>query len=159
MDNSHHRNRIYDFFSRQTELEKVQLFARNDNAGESKQVLLHILNTTPKLNELQFHANVIKFTVAEFENFMTVTSQLQSLALEADILLDGSCPIELSSLSPSIKYTKLKKLHLRGNVDERIIFEILDRSRMSLHDLYLKSINDAILQKILEGQVCIVTFT
>lgn len=156
---------IYDFFTYQSELEKIQLCLWNSAPNEDpmgevmgdpitlKALLFHILKHCRKLKDLhfQFFCDGMQFNSEEFSEFLIYISHLESLTLvskKSVLLLDDLCPSKL----PSTKYIKLRELRLEG-LDKRISFEILNRCRNSLRSLFLSSVDDEIMQKILETHV------
>jgi len=99
---------------------------------------------------LELHGNwghTIEFTASEICNFSKEACRLESLSLVFNnITLHDLCPSKLEL--PSIEFTKLKKLHLEGVADFRIILGILTRCRRSLQYLMLTLVNNEVLRAI-----------
>lgn len=149
-----------NFLSYQTQLEELQLSTKSLTMFEEKMLLFHVLNNSPQLKDLKFYSRNnteggnFFFTVSEFDEFLSKTSQLESLVLQfrREFNLIHSHSDELLLL-PSTTYTRLKTLHLGNRVDRVIVCEILNRCSTSLRFLYLKPVDDEIMQKIFEAHV------
>lgn len=144
---------FYDFFSNQTELERLKLRIDGVDAGTGVETLFFtILKSSPKLKELKFrYWNSFKFNSAEFSEFLSGISRLIRLELHfSQWISETPRPTEL----PSVRYTKLKNLRLNssGNTDERIFREILNRCD-SLRSLTIDSVGDRLLKEIFKNQV------
>ena len=145
---------ILDFFSQQTELEKLDLYIIKGSYHAGKEFIFHILRSMPKLKDLGFHAgHLLKFTYTPSElcDFFTLTTNLESIKTNYGFNIHGhgDLPIELL---PSTQYSRLKKLDLAYS-STHLTLEILKRCQTSLEYLSIGSVNDDIIRVILEAHV------
>lgn len=147
--------RIFAFFSRQTELERLGLCIIDTRHDLAKKLLLDvILQRSSKLEELDFRVDTnanecFSFTSEELNNFLAKTSQLESLSL---FFPNGFSLLGLAE-PVSAQYARLKRLRLEGAGDLQIFFEIIRRCRSSLEYLYLSAVDSRIMREILTTHV------
>lgn len=145
----HIKEAHFNFFTVQTEIEKIRLLIVNSSCPS---ILFHVLNFSPKLKEFEYHTINLYFNVEEFHDFLMKTHQLESLSIPSiKCNFASSCLHDLQPQLPG--YMRLKKLRLEGDMDNWISFEILNQCCMSLQYLSINSVDEWIMHKVLESHV------